>query len=440
MEILKSWAGNQLWRPKAVHRPRDEQGIAELVTHVAEEGGRLKPVGSGLSWSDINEVENGHLLRLDRMASIDVQSDSKRVCVQGGAVMSNIQEALERQDLALDNIGSIVTQTAAGYTGTGTHGSGTPLLSTFIEEMRLVDGAGRIRKLSRNQEPELFSVARVHLGCLGVVTEITFKCTDAFDLEERREIVPFDRALADLEGYLAENDYVKLWWLPYTDVIQVYLFNRTDEKRTRPRPNELMDEWGLSTYSFSALLLLTRTVPVLTPTVLRSLQNLYFTPRRRVNRSTKLFNIGKMIPIHNESEYAIPLEKAAKAIDRTARIVRNSAPEYRVNFPLEVRFVPGDDIPMSPATGRDSCYVGAHVASSQWTEPYHRDFEELMREYDGRPHWGKLFSRTPRDFAKLYPHYQQFDTLRRECDPKGIFQNVFAEKVFGEPIGKAEGS
>jgi len=28
------------------------------------------------------------------------------------------------------------------------------------------------------------------------------------------------------------------------------------------------------------------------------------------------------------------------------------------------------------------------VASTQWTEPYHRDFEELMREYDGRPHWG----------------------------------------------------
>ena len=57
MEILKSWAGNMVWRPKAVHQPRDEQEIAELVTHVAEEGGRLKPVGSGLSWSDINEVE-----------------------------------------------------------------------------------------------------------------------------------------------------------------------------------------------------------------------------------------------------------------------------------------------------------------------------------------------------------------------------------------------
>lgn len=432
MKKLKSWAGNVAWRPKAVHRPRDEQEIAELVTQVSEGGGRLKPVGSRLSWSDINEVEGQHLLLLERMTAIDVQADARRARVQGGAVMSDIQRALAEHHLALDNIGSIVTQTAGGYTGTGTHGSGTPLLSTFIEEMRLVDGTGRVRELTPASEPELFSAARVHLGCLGVVTEITFRCTEAFDLEERREIIPFDRVLADLDRYLGENDYVKLWWLPYTDVIQVYLYNRTREQRTTPKPTELMEEWGMSTYSFSVLLCLSRTVPALTPAVLRALQRLYFTPRRRVNRGDRLFNIGKMIPKHNESEYAIPRENEAEAIDRLAGIVRGAGPEYWVNFPVEVRFVLGDDIPMSPATGRDSCYLGAYVASSKWTAFYHRDFERLMREYAGRPHWGKLFDRTADDFADLYPLYRPFNALRKECDPKGIFRNAFVDKVFGE--------
>jgi L-gulonolactone oxidase len=169
--------------------------------------------------------------------------------------------------------------------------------------------------------------------------------------------------------------------------------------------------------------------------VLRLLQRLYFTPRLRVNRGDRLFNIGKMIPIHNESEYAIPRGNAAEAIDRLAGIVRGAAPEYWVNFPVEVRFVPGDDIPMSPATGRDSCYLGAYVASSKWTGPYHRDFEGLMREYAGRPHWGKLFYRTANDFAELYPLYKQFDALRKECDPKGLFRNAFVDRVFGEPEG-----
>lgn len=115
---------------------------------------------------------------------------------------------------------------------------------------------------------------------------------------------------------------------------------------------------------------------------------------------------------------------------------RGAAPGYRVNFPMEVRFVPGDDIPMSPATGRYSCYVGAYVASAKWTGPYHRDFERLMGEYGGRPHWGKLFCRNAADFAELYPSYRQFDALRRESDPSGIFRNAFVDRVFGKPEPK----
>jgi len=431
MKELRSWAGNVVWRPKAIHRPGDEDDIARIVRRVAEQGARLKPVGSGLSWSDINEVEGQHLMLLDRMNAIEVDADRQLVRVGGGAVMWDIHHALANGGLAFDNIGSIVTQTAAGYTGTGTHGSGTPLLSTFIEGMRLVDGEGRVHELSASQEPDLFAAARVHLGCLGVVTEITFRCTETFDIEERREILPFDRALADLEDLLRDNDYVKLWWLPYTDVIQAYLFNRTDAGRTRVTLSEVMEEKGMSTWSFSALLAMTRAFPPTTPLVTRSLQKLYFTPRRRVNRSDRLFNIGKMIPIHNEAEYSVPRERAAEAIDRVAKIIRCAPPEYRVNFPMEVRFVPADDIPMSPAFGRDSCYLGAYVASRKWTVPYHRDFENLMRDFDGRPHWGKLFSRIAEDFARLYPEYHAFNNLRRACDPHGLFRNAFVDRVFG---------
>ena len=72
------------------------------------------------------------------------------------------------------------------------------------------------------------------------------------------------------------------------------------------------------------------------------------------------------------------------------------------------------------------------MASSKWTGPYHRDFERLMGEYGGRPHWGKLFSRTAEDFAKLYPRYRPFNALRRACDPNGVFRNAFVDRVFGE--------
>jgi FAD/FMN-containing dehydrogenase len=73
MKKLRNWAGNVVWRPKAVHRPRDEREISELVRLVAERGERLKPVGSGLSWSDINEVEGQQRPSTDWPESFAVQ-------------------------------------------------------------------------------------------------------------------------------------------------------------------------------------------------------------------------------------------------------------------------------------------------------------------------------------------------------------------------------
>jgi L-gulonolactone oxidase len=54
-----------------------------------------------------------------------------------------------------------------------------------------------------------------------------------------------------------------------------------------------------------------------------------------------------------------------------------------------------------------------------------------MRDYEGRPHWGKSFSRTPAEFRQLYPAYDEFDQLRRRCDPDGLFRNSFSDRVFG---------
>jgi L-gulono-1,4-lactone dehydrogenase len=85
----------------------------------------------------------------------------------------------------------------------------------------LIDGLGKIRQLDADHETELFSAARFNLGCLGVVSEIIFSCIEAFDIEEQLELVDGDTALADLDHTVSANEYYKLWWLPYTDKIQV---------------------------------------------------------------------------------------------------------------------------------------------------------------------------------------------------------------------------
>jgi L-gulonolactone oxidase len=141
-----------------------------------------------------------------------------------------------------------------------------------------------------------------------------------------------------------------------------------------------------------------------------------------------VIKVSSSIPNYQETEYAIPIDKAAPAIDETRKLILKA--DFRVNFPMEVRFVAGDDIPMSPASGRDSCYIGAYVGSLKWAPPYFREFEALMSNYDGRPHWGKSFSMPHMDIRSVYPAYDEFNRLRRGCDPYNLFRNSFVERVF----------
>ncbi len=295
--------------------------------------------------------------------------------------------------------------------------------------MRLVDGRGNLHELSPDREPGLFRAGCVHLGCLGIVSEVTLACVEAFDLEEDLDTVDFDTVLEDLPRMLADNDHLKLWWLPPSDRFLVYRFNRSTAPRTKPGIKGFIDRSGLSGFGFAGLIGLTRAFPRITPVVTRTVERVGFTPGVRVDRSDRIIPYAGSIPRHYETEYAIPIDRASQALDAIRRTVLK-ARHYRVNFPFEVRFVAADDIPMSPAYGRDVCFLGAYVASRKWAGGYFSDFEALIAGFEGRPHWGKTFSRTASELRSLYPEYDEFDSQRRTCDPAGVFRNPFVDRVF----------
>ena len=238
----------------------------------------------------------------------------------------------------------------------------------------------------------------------------------------------FDTALAELDNFVKANDYCKFWWLPYTDKIQVYTFNKT----TRPRGGfgftGFMDRTGISGILFTSLMGLGRAVPSIIPFLNNTIQTLHFHPRRRVDRSDRVIKVSSGIPVHQETEYAIPIESAAKAIDDTRSLILKS--DAKVNFPLEVRFVAKDDIYMSPAYKRDTCFIGPYVASRKWATPIFDEFEALIGDFAGRPHWGKTFNIGGEELRALYPAYDTFNQLRAQCDPHDLFRNSFVDRVF----------
>lgn len=436
-ERLTNWDETRTWAPAKIHDPATDEEVADIVKRAVEQGRRVKAIGGALSWSDC-AVSEDEVVRMDKMATVlDHNADDKWIKVQGGARLSTVNDALAAAGLAFDNFGSIVMQSAAGYTGTGSHGTGgrTPILSSYIREMTLVDGLGELRTLSPTSEPELFSLARVHLGALGVVTSLTFDCTEPFMLEERLELMPWDNVLSDLDELVDNNDFLKLWWLPYTDKVQVYRFNRTDEEPTRLSFTEWFDTSGLSSRAFTSMMAAGRVTPGMLPHLHKVVQRTQFKPHRRVDRSDKIIRYAGTIPRHQESEYAVHRQDAAEALDRTRRMINDArkAKRYYSNFPLEVRFVAPDDIAMSPTRDRPSCYIGPYIGSVEWSQECYVEFEEMMLDYDGRPHWGKTFNRSAEQLRHLYGEgYDRFAAARRELDPHGVFRSDFVDRVFPE--------
>ncbi len=61
-----------------------------------------------------------------------------------------------------------------------------------------------------------------------------------------------------------------------------------------------------------------------------------------------------------------------------------------ISFPVEVRVVAADDIPLSTAHGRETAYIAVHVYQGTSYDQYFQGVEHIMDDYGGRPHWGKL--------------------------------------------------
>ena len=102
-----------------------------------------------------------------------------------------------------------------------------------------------------------------------------------------------------------------------------------------------------------------------------------------------------------------------------------------VNFPLEVRFVAGDDAWLSPSHRRDSCYVAVHMFQGMEWEPYFRAVEEIMNAHGGRPHWGKWHFQTAETLAAKYPEWSRFQEIRQRFDPDSVFLNDYTATVLG---------
>ncbi len=428
-ERWQNWARNQVAHPAAIMHPASEKELVELVHYAALSGRRVKVVGTGHSFTDI-ALTDGLLIVLDRYNSVlSIDTDQRRVTVQAGVSLHELNRILDERGLAMPNLGDIDVQTVAGATSTGTHGTGIGLmgLAAAISGLRIIAGDGTVFECNLDTNPELLDVARVGLGALGIVSTVTLDVVPAFNLRVMNEPRKLDELLRDLDALVDGNDHFEFFWVPHTEWGLTKTNNRTDTALRPPsRVSAYANDIVFENLGLSAICRVGRRLPTLTPWLAKLAR--LSSRREFVDRSFEVFATRRMVRFC-EMEYAIPRAACAEAIERVRRLIEGE--DLKVSFPIEVRFAAADDIALSTAHGRTSAYIAVHMFERVPYSKYFAGVEKIMNDYSGRPHWGKLHFQTAETLAPRYPRWADFQLLRHRLDPDGRFANDYTDRVLG---------
>ena len=404
--------------------------VAEILTAARSNGLRVKMVGSGHSFTDI-AVANELMLRPDRLVGIrSVDRDAMTVTVLSGTPLHVLNERLHTMGLALHNLGDIGQQTIAGAISTGTHGTGGiwASLSAQVAGLEIVTADAEVVATSAGRDAELFHAARVGLGALGIITAVTLMVEPAFTLEAVEQPLRWDEAVDRYEQLVTQNHLLDMYWFPHTDAMLVKRNNRTVDKA---QPLSSMRAWVddelLANAVFGEVNRLGNAFPRMVPWLNR-VSARAMTGRSYSDASHRVLTSSRRV-VFKEMEYAIPREVGMTALAEVRELIERSS--WAISFPVEIRCTPADDIWLSTSSDRESVYLAFHVNEQTDHTPYFSAVEHLLRAYDGRPHWGKLHTRTAEDLAPSYAHWGDFLRVRDRVDPQRLFTNPYLDRVLG---------
>jgi FAD/FMN-containing dehydrogenase len=433
MQQWHDWDSTVRCNPQAIKYPVDEAEVVAIVTGALRSDDVVRVFGAGHSWSALVPSQ-GVLVNLDNLAApVNIDRELATAQISAGLRIRDIGPLLEKHGLTMSNVGAITPQSIAGAIGTGTHGTGLTYgsIGGEISAIRIVDGRGEIKDYTAAAHPVEMSALRLSLGSLGILVRVTINCVPDHHVELTKIPMGFEEFIDGLEDLYRQNERVRAYWFPGSERVFVNTMNTTD-KPLSPGP---VYSWFESVIErrllLGALWGLGRNVNGLIPAMNALQQSIGYKPGSVVGRCFDAITTP-MPPFHQESEVAVPIEDAAKAIREYAAFVKRNG--LQVNVESEIRFSKSEDILLSPSYGCDVCYIGGYNATYKPNDPFFQMFcGDFQDRFGARPHWGKLGAANRQIAQRLFPGFAKFEQIRRDFDPRGVFANNYIRELFDIP-------
>ena len=417
-----NWSGGQSSQPAGRFAPGTEE---ELIDFLGRVSGALRPVGSGHSFSGLVPTD-GHIVVLDRLTGLRSHDPATLEATLGAGIrLAEIGPVLQEAGQAMFNLPDIDRQTLAGAISTATHGTGLTLntLSAYVTGLRLITPAGKVLDLDAAKEPSLFAAAQVSLGALGFVTEVRMRNLAPYRLKKTSWIQPTEEVLKDFATNAKAHRHFEMFPLTHSEYASVQTIDITDEPiHNPPVPPDQADPYDD----------LMRAMTLVPPSARRAIIDaaVAATPASEpiIDESYRILSNVRNYRF-NEMEYSVPLEAGAPCVLEILRTIEEK--NIDVVFPLEYRYVAGDDLWLSMFSGAPRAAISVHQDARFDYRPYFDIVEPIFWKYGGRPHWGKVHTLKYEQLSKLYPKFADFLEMREALDPTGRMLNAHLRGLFG---------
>ena len=173
----KIWNGMHDRRPALIARCMNSEDVSNAVTFSRERDLLVAVRGGGHSWPGKSVADDAIMIDLSLMNTVDADPETKRAHARGGALLAGLDAA------SLEH-GLITTTGVVSHTGVGgfTLGGGFGRLNRKhglaidnLKSAEIITANGQVRRVSNEQEEDLFWAIRGGGGNFGVVTDFEFQ-------------------------------------------------------------------------------------------------------------------------------------------------------------------------------------------------------------------------------------------------------------------------
>ncbi|XP_054783057.1 probable L-gulonolactone oxidase 6 [Prosopis cineraria] len=479
-------------RASRVLYPTTEQELISMVASASKSNTKVKAAtrhSHSIPKLACPGGQNGIIIstkKLNHVVKVDVES--RRMTVESGILVRDLINEAARNGLALPHTPYWWGLTVAGLLATGAHGSSLwgkgGAVHEYVVSMRIVtpataeEGYAKVRSLSESDEE--LNAAKVSIGVLGVVSQVTLQLEPLFKRSITYVMKKDSNLGEEVLRFGKEHEFGDVSWYP-TQKMAVYRIDDRvpvdkygnglyDSIEFRPTPSaqlaksRVTEELQEATRDAKGKCVDAESVTMTDFTSAYGLTNngTIFTGYPVIGQNNRMQSSGTCLDSKEDALLTIcPFDSRLKLrfFHETAfTISLSNVPSFIKDVEKLLELEPQALCGLELYGGflmryikASSAYLGRTEDSLDFDFLYYKSkdplnprlFENIFEEieqiglfkYGALPHWGKNRNVAFKGVIKKYPNADKFLSVKRKYDPQGIFSNEWTDQILGSKEG-----